>query len=283
MSGLELNKVSAAVLVAAIVAMVTGFAADGLYHPKEPEKRGYSIDVPEVAEEGDAAPVDDTPVNILAYLQEADVEAGKALTKKCTACHNFEKGGANKVGPALYGIIGRDIASSSGFAYSQALQDKEGSWEFQNLSQFLLKPKLWAPGTKMAYAGMKKPEQRGNLIAYLNTLAASPKQIPAYTAPAEDAEPAGSTDAESIALEEKVTDDAVVTEPEKTDAQQDAEESLSNDNPSKVGKNKEVTFDSKENVQTVKDALAKDGTGDDSRLADKITDAKKERKEEIND
>jgi len=179
MSGLELNKICAAVLLAGIIAMVAGFVAEGLYQPEtELETRGYSIDVPEVAVAGGVA-VEAAPVDILQFLGAADLEAGKKFSKKCTACHSFDKGGANKVGPALWATVGRDIASSDGYAYSDALLAKEGKWGFQQLSEFLTKPKKWAKGTKMVYAGIKKPEHRANLIAYLNSLSASPLPVPA--------------------------------------------------------------------------------------------------------
>ena len=167
---MELNKIAAALLLAGIIAMVAGFVTDRLYHPQtELEKRGYSIEVAEVSPTG--APVAEAaPVEIAEFMAAADIEAGKIFSKKCTACHSFEKGGPNKVGPALYGVSGRPLASLGSYAYSDALKTKGGAWDDQNLSEFLKKPKKWAKGTKMVYAGIKKPEQRANLIAYLNTL-----------------------------------------------------------------------------------------------------------------
>jgi cytochrome c len=169
MSGLELNKIAAAVLLAGIIAMVSGFTTSILYKPEEPEKRGYSIEVAEVTAPG-AAPVVEAPVEIAEFMAAADVTAGQAFSKKCTACHSFDKGGPNKVGPALYGVIGRQVASLGGYAYSDALKGKGGAWSNQRMSEFLTKPKKWAKGTKMVYAGIKKPTDRANLIAYLNSL-----------------------------------------------------------------------------------------------------------------
>ena len=167
---MELNKIAASILLAGIIAMVAGFVTDMLYHPEtELEKRGYSIEVAEVSATG--APVEEkAPVEIAEFLATADIEAGKIFSKKCTACHSFDKGGPNKVGPALYGVSGRPLASLGGYAYSDALKSKGGVWSEQNMSEFLTKPKKWAKGTKMVYAGIKKPQDRANLIAYLNSL-----------------------------------------------------------------------------------------------------------------
>lgn len=167
---MEMNKIAASILLAGIIAMVAGFVTNILYHPQtELEKRGYSIEVVEADPSG--APVEEAaPVQIAEFMAAADVEAGKVFSKKCTACHSFEAGGPHKVGPALHGISGRALAAASGYAYSDALKAKGGAWTDQNLSEFLKKPKKWAKGTKMVYAGIKKPEQRANLIAYLKTL-----------------------------------------------------------------------------------------------------------------
>lgn len=233
MSGLELNKVAAGVLVAGLIAMVSGKVADGLYHPvHEVEKRGYAV---EVAEDtgAEGAGATDKPENILPLLASADVAAGEALTKKCTSCHTFENGGANKVGPNLYGIVGADVAHKSDYSYSDAMAAQGGAWDYNSLSSFLKKPKAHVPGTKMAFAGMSKEEDRANIIAYLRTLSASPKALPsaaeiAAAAPAEDAEvptPAASategTKSEDIGKSEE-------TAKEKTDRaiQQDAGEAV---------------------------------------------------------
>lgn len=170
MGGLEFNKVAAAVLMAGLIGMTTGKVADIFYTPEQAEKRGFSIEVVADAEAGEAGAADAGPVMIADFMGAADAAAGEALVKKCVACHSFDKGGANKVGPALYGVAGRGKASHGGFAYSDALKGLGGSWDDQALSEFLTKPSKYAKGTKMAFAGIKKPEDRANLIAYLKTL-----------------------------------------------------------------------------------------------------------------
>lgn len=167
---MELNKIAAAILLAGIIAMVAGFVTDKLYHPQtELEKRGYSIEVAEVSTTGEAVAAP-APINIAELMANADIEAGKAFSKKCMACHSFEKGGPNKVGPALYGVTHRPLASLSNYAYSDALKSKGGKWDHHNLAEFLTKPKKFAKGTKMVYAGIRDPQQCANLVAYLNTL-----------------------------------------------------------------------------------------------------------------
>ena len=111
-------------------------------------------------------------------LAGAAVQAGAKSARICKACHNFEEGGAAKIGPPLWGVVGRDIASVEDFKYSEALTEKEGDWSYENLDAFLTQPKEWAPGTKMAFAGIKKPEDRANVILYLRSLSENPAPLP---------------------------------------------------------------------------------------------------------
>jgi len=175
----ELNKIIAALLLASIVAMVSGFVAMGLYtggmneHAQHEEKRGYTIEGAETADAGaGAAPAAaETPVDIAPLLATADAAAGQIQLKKCTACHTFDQGGKHGVGPNNFGIVGAHFAHAEGYAYSAALSAlKDRKWTPQELSDFLANPKKYIPGNKMAFAGMKNPQDRANLIAYLQTL-----------------------------------------------------------------------------------------------------------------
>jgi cytochrome c len=123
-----------------------------------------------------AAPAE--PVDIVAMLPTASAENGATVFKKCQACHTSEKGGANKVGPHLWGVLDRPRATSEGFAYSNTLKGLGGDWSYEDLSHFLANPRQFAPGTKMSFAGLKKPQELADAIAFLRSLSDSPRPLP---------------------------------------------------------------------------------------------------------
>lgn len=188
MDTMKLNKIAAAVLLAGVVAMTTGFvtrlihpAAGGGHHGEahHDDKRvlaAYVVKDGAAAETKPAAPAGPEP--IAGLLAAADLETGKKVFKKCAACHTDKKGGSNKVGPALYGIVGNDIATVGGFKYSGVLEGLPGNWDYAALNAFLWKPKVYAKGTKMAFAGLRKASDRAALIAYLRAQDDAPEALP---------------------------------------------------------------------------------------------------------
>ena len=180
-----------ALLGTVFVLMSVSIASEGIFHSGHPEKEGFAI----VAEEtggadaggGEAA----AAVPIATLLASADATAGETVFKKCASCHTSDKGGANKVGPGLWDIVNRPIASHEGFSYSAGMTTfSEGHkvvWDYDHLNYFLEAPKKHVPGTAMGFAGLKKDDERANLIAYLRTLADSPVPLPTPSAEGADA------------------------------------------------------------------------------------------------
>jgi cytochrome c len=175
---LEGNKLMAAILTAGIVGVGSAVFAGILYHPHELEEPVYLVEAAADAGGGEAAPAAEAqPIGVL--LASASVESGEKASKKCAACHSFDKGGANKVGPNLWGIVNRPIAGHEGFSYSAALAEKKDQpWDYDHLNDFLLSPKTYAPGTKMSFAGISKDAERADVIAYLRSLADEPAPLP---------------------------------------------------------------------------------------------------------
>jgi cytochrome c len=172
------NTVAGCVLASALFAMVVGKVSNAVVHPHKLDKPALAV-----ADEAPTTAVAAAPAQELApigpKLAGANVEAGKAIfQKQCFTCHTADKGGANKVGPNLWGIVGRKMASHAGFSYSSALQARGGDWTYEDINHMIFKPTTFVRGTKMAFAGLPKEQERADVIAYLRTMADSPQPLP---------------------------------------------------------------------------------------------------------
>ncbi|MFB9951533.1 c-type cytochrome [Rhizobium puerariae] len=177
------NMAAGALLATVFVMMSVSIASEGIFHSPLPEKAGFAIvaaEEPAAGEGGGEAAPAAVPVGQL--LAKADAAAGAAVFKKCQSCHSIEKGGPNKVGPDLWGVVGRPVASHEGFAYSAGMKDfsKGGSetWTFDHLNHFLTAPKAYVKGTAMGFAGLKNDTERANLLAYIREQSDSPAPLP---------------------------------------------------------------------------------------------------------
>jgi len=168
------NTIAGWVLFAGIVALGSSILSAEMFHNERPEKMGYPI--AGVVQEGAEGAAAEKPITC--YLAAADAAKGQQVFAKCTACHNADPGGANALGPALYGVMGNPVAGHPGFAFSDPLKSKGGTWDWNTMSDWLKSPKSFAPGTKMTFAGLSSPEDRANLLAFLNSRDNSPLPVP---------------------------------------------------------------------------------------------------------
>ena len=201
------NTIAGWVLGAGIVALGTSIVAGEVFHAERPEKMGYPIEGVEAEGDGGEA---EQPIAF--FLASADPAKGEQVFKKCAACHTVNQGGANGVGPNLYGTMGAAHGHVAGFAYSDALKSVPGVWDWEAMSAWLKSPRTYAPGTKMTFAGLSNPQDRADVMAYLNQNGPSPLPIPAAPAasPAENA--AEASDLPAVA--EKADDVPVLNEAE---------------------------------------------------------------------
>lgn len=177
MSSLEFNKVFAAVLVAGITAMLSGFVAHKVVHAHELEEDAVPIEGSVVLVASGPKKVA-LPDPVLELIATADVVRGQKLSKACAACHSFDKGGPDRVGPNLWNALGRPKAGKGSFSYSKAMSEFGGAWGYFDLNKFIWKPKKYIVGTKMGYAGLKKPADRAAIIAWLRTKSDNPMPLP---------------------------------------------------------------------------------------------------------
>jgi len=176
MDSFEINKIVAAVLMVVLLVIGIGKVSDTIFHVEKPKTPGYVVDVDQVV----AASTEkvEEKIDITAFMAMGDVASGKKIFKKCVACHSINKDGANKIGPALYNVVGRQVGSASNYKYSKALAEYKKTWTFDELNGFLIKPAKWIKGTKMAYAGLSSETDRASLIKYLNQNSDNPLPLP---------------------------------------------------------------------------------------------------------
>ncbi|HWA04192.1 MAG TPA: cytochrome c family protein [Rhizomicrobium sp.] len=197
MDSFEWNKIAGAVLGTFIFVLVVKFATDAIFEVPKPEKPGYVVEgvTEEATATTAAAPAEEAMPDWGTVLPAADSAAGQKISARCDQCHDITKGGPNKIGPNLWGVVGRPRASHPGFSYSGAMSASHDAWSFDNLFKFLKSPAAYVPGTKMSFAGLRSAQDRINLLAWLRTQSDSPVAIPP-PAPAKTA-PAGATPAEA--------------------------------------------------------------------------------------
>ncbi len=185
MNSIEVVKIVGAMLAVALVVLLSRFITEQVYPEPEVVPHAYAVvpsgAVPSGGPAEPEAPAAAQPeaTGIATLIAAAEPAAGEKLFKKCVICHNPDKDGKRKIGPNLWDVVAGPVAAAEGFAYSNALKEKSGeTWSYDNLDAFLKRPKDWAPGTKMAFAGLKKPGQRAAVIAYLRSLSDSPAALP---------------------------------------------------------------------------------------------------------
>lgn len=181
MDSFELNKIIAAVLMTALIVIGLNKFSDAIFHVEKPEQSAYKVEGVELASSNAGKKEEKEEVvqlTIQEILATGDAAYGEQVFKKCSACHIAAKGGKNLIGPALYGIVGKQSASAPDYAYSSALQAYGKVWSFEELNAFLLKPQAYIKGTKMAYAGLRKDKDRASVILYLNSQSDSPLPKP---------------------------------------------------------------------------------------------------------
>ncbi len=179
MDSFEVNKIIAAVLLIALIVIGIGKISDIAFHVDKPERSAYKIEI-QVNNSETNSKVEKVveKIDIAALLALGDISHGEKVFKKCAACHLINKGGENKIGPALYGIIGRKVASKEDYKYSKAMASYDKNWTFEEMNGYLKKPQSYIKGTKMAFAGLRKEKDRASVLLYLNQNSDNPLPLP---------------------------------------------------------------------------------------------------------
>ena len=181
MDSFEINKIIASILLVALLIIGISKISNIIFKVDKLDSSAYKVELPDdgakqISEENTTKA--DDKVDISALMALGDIAHGEKVFKKCSACHSIEAGGGNKIGPALYNVVGRKIAAVEDYKYSKALVEYEKNWSFEELNGFLIKPQKWIKGTKMAYAGLRKEKDRASVILYLNKYSDNPLPLP---------------------------------------------------------------------------------------------------------
>ena len=177
MNGFEINKIVAAIIFTVLVVFGIGKITDLIFHVEKPSVAAYVVEAPAVKTTSSKSSSSGN-IDIKAFLALGTVEHGQKVFKKCTACHVVAKGGKNKIGPVLYGVLGKKSASITDYKYSKALIAHGKNWSFEEMNSYLIKPQAHIKGTKMAFAGLKKEKDRASVILYMNSQSDNPLPNP---------------------------------------------------------------------------------------------------------
>ena len=181
MDSFEINKIIASILLVALLIIGISKISNIIFKVDKLDSSAYKVELPDdgskqISEENTMKA--DDKVDISALMALGDIAHGEKVFKKCSACHSIEAGGGNKIGPALYNVVGRKVAAVEDYKYSKALVEYTKNWSFEELNGFLIKPQKWIKGTKMAYAGLRKEKDRASVILYLNKYSDNPLPLP---------------------------------------------------------------------------------------------------------
>ena len=176
MDSFEINKIIAAIILVVAITVGVDKISDSIFHVNKPEKPGYKIKVVTTLTSSTSDAVEE--IDITSLMALGNLDHGKKVFKKCAACHSIKQGGGNKIGPALYNVVGRAVGDISDYKYSKALTSYGKEWTFEELNGFLIKPASWIKGTKMAYAGLKEEKDRASVIVFLNQNSDNPFPLP---------------------------------------------------------------------------------------------------------
>ena len=178
---MDYGRILGSLCAAVLFVVAVHIASQAIYYAPPPAKPAYAVPgvqaKAEASAPASAAPTAEAPPDFATAIPAADVMAGESVAERCAACHDWTKGGPNKVGPNLYGVVGRSKASHTGYDYSAAMKAKGGNWSYAELYAFLRQPPAYVVGTKMSFAGLPRPADRINVIAFLRMQADSPAPL----------------------------------------------------------------------------------------------------------